>query len=136
MRIVRSYTNVWKVEKMFYGVNDWHLPRPVPMMAVAWGGIFFVLSLLLNGIPPFIFRNQILMNHVALPVFFAWLMNKARFDGKTPVGFLRSVCIYFLSPRAVVRGKEAKVQDIRYEGILITVGKWNERGDMVAEISN
>lgn len=123
MRIVRSYTNVWKVEKMCYGINDWHLPRPVPMATVGWVGAFWVLSLFLKGIPPFIFTENVLMNHIALPVFFAWLASKAKFDGKTPHGFFRSVFRYAKRPHGIVRGKAVRLRDMGYTDRLITVGK-------------
>lgn len=137
MRIVRSYTNIWKVEKIFYGVNDLHLPRPVPMSTAVWFGFFLMASILLKGIPPFVFTDHVLMNHAALPILFTWLMGKMKLDGKTPQGFVKSVIFYMASPRTVVRGKEARVQDIRYTDILITVGKSIEKeGKRIAAVSD
>lgn len=130
MRVVRSYTNVWKIEKVLYGINDFHLPRPVLMSNVIWAGFFFILSLLLKGFPPFLFTDSLLTNHIALPVALAWLMSRMRFDGKAPFGFVRSVLCYWMSPRMTVRGKEIRLCEIPYREIRITIGKrkGGERG--------
>ena len=124
---IRSYTNVWKIERMLYGVNDYHLPRPVRYSTVVWFAVGFLLSFWMAGIPPFIFDSP-LMDHFGIPGVFAWGMGKLKIDGKNPVGVLRSVCRYLLHPRIMVRGKAVRLEDAEYREILITVGRRRELG--------
>lgn len=132
MKEIRSYTNVWKVERMFYGVNDWRLPRPVPQSGVIWTAAFFVLSLIMNGIPPFIFTDSMLTNHIGIPILFAWLMGKLKLDGKSALGVVISVGRFFLRPRVMVRGKAVRMHDIEYPEIILTFGRKREREEMMA----
>lgn len=64
-----------------------------------------------------------LMNHVALPAVFAWLMGKVRLDGRNPAKVFAAAVRYFLRPRVVVRGKEAELEDMEYANVLVTIGR-------------
>lgn len=124
---IRSYTNVWKIERMLYGVNDYRLPRPVRYSTAIYFVTGFLLSFWLAGIPPFIFESS-LMDHFGIPGVFAWLMGKLKIDGKNPVSVLLSVCRYLIRPRVMVRGKAVRMEDAEYRDILITVGRRRELG--------
>ena len=124
---IRSYTNVWKIERMLYGVNDYHLPRPIPYSTVIWFAVGFLLSFQLAGIPPFIFGSP-LVDHIGIPGLLAWLMGKLKVDGKNPIGVILSVCRYLIRPRVMVRGKAVRMEDVEYRDLLITVGRRRELG--------
>lgn len=124
---IRSYTNVWKIERMLYGVNDYRLPRPVRYSTAIYFVTGFLLSFWLAGIPPFIFESP-MMDHFGIPGVFAWLMGKLKIDGKNPVSVLLSVCRYLIRPRVMVRGKAVRMEDAEYRDILITVGRRRELG--------
>lgn len=121
MKEIKTYTNIWKVERTFYSFSDLRLPRPVSMTAVFWFLAVFFLSLIMDGIPPFVF-DGVLVNNVAIPIFVAWFMNKKTFDGKKPYSFVRSVVSYYFMPKLHVRGKHIQVRDAGYTPY-ITVGK-------------
>lgn len=121
MKEIKTYTNIWKVERTFYSFSDLRLPRPVSMTAVFWFLAVFFLSLIMDGIPPFVF-DGVLVNNVAIPIFVAWFMNKKTFDGKKPYSFVRSVVSYYFMPKLHVRGKHIQVRDAGYTPH-ITVGK-------------
>lgn len=119
---IRSYTNVWKVERMLYAINDYHLPRPVPYSTALWFGSAFFASFVLAGFPPFLFESGA-MNHFGIPGVFAWIMGKLKIDGKNPLGVVVSLLRYTLRPQATVRGKEAEIKDREYRDIWITIGR-------------
>ncbi len=64
-----------------------------------------------------------LMNHVAIPAVFAWIMGKVRLDGRNPARVLLAVVRYFLRPHVVVRGQEVRMEDMEYKDIFITIGR-------------
>lgn len=129
---IRSYTNVWKVERMLYGVYDWHLPRPVPYSTALWFGGAFLASFYLAGIPPFVFGSG-LMNHFGIPGVAAWLMGRLKVDGKNPPGVMVSLARYALRPRASVRGKRAETKDREYRDILITIGRRRQKDEEISD---
>lgn len=129
---IRSYTNVWKVERMLYGINDYHLPRPVPYSTALLFGGAFLASFYLAGIPPFIFESGA-MNHFGIPGVFAWAMGKLKVDGKNPFGVLLSLVRYALRPQATVRGKEAEIKDREYRDICITIGRRRQTNEEISD---
>jgi hypothetical protein len=44
---IKAYTNIWRVEKVFYKINDFKLPRPITFSQGMWflGGFLFMLFL-------------------------------------------------------------------------------------------
>lgn len=127
MKIIKNYSNVWNSERMIYALNDLVLPRPVSMTQIFWILFFFLLSLFLKGIPPFIFQDSILMNHVAIPMFLAWFVSRKRLDGKRPYNYLKSYILYLVTPRTYTRGKPVVFNDRAYRNTVITIGKKRER---------
>lgn len=121
MKEVKTYTNIWRVERTFYAFNDIRLPRPVSVTFIFWFLAVFFLSLVMDGIPPFVF-DGVLVNNIAIPIFAAWFMNKKTFDGKKPYSFVKSAVSYFFMPKLSVRGKHVEIADCGYTAC-ITVGK-------------
>lgn len=119
---VRTYTNVWRAERLIYTIGDFRLPRPVKMsQVIVFMGIFF-LSFLMKGFPPFIFQGAI-MDHIAIPAFTAYVLGRRAFDGKRPLSFLRSCAFYFFKHRAHVMGREYRPQEMAYRGQIIMIGR-------------
>lgn len=137
MKVVRSYSNIWRVEKIIYGWEDIRLPRPVPLSTAVWAVLFFLLSLVMKGIPPFIF-DGFLVNNFFLPCVFAYGMGKMKFEDKSPLGYFRSVVLYLCRPKTYVRGKYVRCGDfIVYDGVQITVGKEEQTvGDIEKGVSD
>lgn len=119
---VRTYTNVWRAERLIYTIGDFRLPRPVKMsQVIVFMGIFF-LSFLMKGFPPFIFQGAI-MDHIAIPAFTAYVLGRRAFDGKRPLSFLRSCAFYFFKHRAHVMGREYRPQEVAYRSQHIMIGR-------------
>lgn len=121
MKIIRSYTNVWDVERMIYGVRDFHLPRPVRMSSFVVFVVLLLLSLKFRGFPPFAFTDSVLMNHIGVPFLITWLFGKMDFDGKELPGVFRSFALWLIRPRAVVRGKPVRMRDLYYKDVWVTI---------------
>lgn len=129
MKIIRSYTNVWDVERMIYGVRDFHLPRPVRMSSFVVFVALLLLSLRLKGFPPFIFTDSVLMNHIGVPFLIAWLLGRMDFDGKKLPGIFRSLTLWLIRPRAVVRGKPVRMRDLYYKDVWVTIVRQGKEDD-------
>lgn len=127
---IKSYSNVWKTEKVLYAINDLILPRPVTVSQILWALAFFLLSVILNGIPPFVFQDSMLMNHIAIPAVLAWFMGKRSFDGKRPDSFIRSYVKYLIRPKVWSKGRYVDLSDIKYQDIWITAGMKRNTGRM------
>lgn len=96
---LKTYTNLWNVEKRLYKFYDINLPYPVSVKQV---GIF------IGTVIPWIFLMNILSipfsppwNAVwILPPFaIAWYANKPVAEGKTLIDFIGSQIVFFFSPR-------------------------------------
>lgn len=110
MKKVKSYSNIWKLEKVLYSVEDIRLPFPVTYSQMAWflGSLFFVIFF--ANVPPFAFISSPLIKYVAFPIGVAWFMSQKAFDGKKPYRFLASVLTYYLSPKVTYGGKPVKLK--------------------------
>lgn len=88
---IKTYTNMWNVEKKLYNVGDIKLPFPIAFKAlglfvvffVPWLGLFFFL-----GIP---FTQQTHFFWWLPPAVLTWLGNKPIFEGKSIIQFARSM---------------------------------------------
>lgn len=134
MKTIRNYSNIWKTEGVVYRIQDITLPRPVMMSQFVWFAAFFIASLFLKGLPPFLFTDSVLMNHVAIPAFLAWMISRKSFDGRKPYSFFRSYILYMARPKSSVRGKAVEMRNRNYRNMLLTVGKGRQetkekRGD-------
>ncbi|EOI55473.1 conjugal transfer protein [Enterococcus gilvus] len=112
MKIIKSYTSIWNVEKVIYAINDLKLPFPITFNQMTW----FILSLftviLLSNVPPLSFIDGALLKYLGIPGFIAWFMSQKSFDGKKPVGFLRSIYRYYSKPK--VTFNEKKVEEKQF----------------------
>lgn len=121
LKKIRSYTNIWSVEKVIYAINDFKLPFPVTFNQMAWFVISLFLVILFGELPPLNLIDGALLKYVGIPVAITFFMNKKTFDGKKPVGFLKSVCTYFLRPKVTYAGKLVKPKKQTLDTIITTV---------------
>ena len=115
MKKIKSYTSIWAVEKVIYAINDFHLPFPVTFNQMAW----FVLSLLFvivfAHVPPLSVIEGAFLKYFGIPVAITWFMSQKTFDGKKPLGFLRSFISYHLRFKVTFAGKKVKEQKKRWD---------------------
>lgn len=105
MKKIKSYSNIWTVEKVIYAVNDLKLPFPVTLSQMAFFVCFVLGMVVLGNMPPLMFVENVLLKYLVIPVGLTVLMSKKTFDGKKPLGFLRSVICYFFRPKCTYAGK-------------------------------
>lgn len=121
MKKIRSYTNIWSVEKVIYAINDFKLPFPVTFNQMAWFVISLLLVILFGELPPLNLIDGAFLKYFGIPIAITFFMNKKSFDGKKPVGFLKSVCTYFLRPKITYAEKPVKVKKQTFDTAITTV---------------
>lgn len=109
MKKVRSYTSIWNVEKVIYAINDLKLPFPITFNQMTWFVLSLFLVIFLSNVPPLSLINGALLKYLGIPGFIAWFMSQKSFDGKKPVGFIRSIYRYYSQPK--VTYSEKKVEE-------------------------
>lgn len=109
MKKVRSYTSIWNVEKVIYAINDLKLPFPITFNQMTWFVLSLFLVIFLSNVPPLSLINGALLKYLGIPGFIAWFMSQKSFDGKKPVGFIRSIYRYYSRPK--VTYSEKKVEE-------------------------
>lgn len=110
MKKVKSFTNIWSVEKVLYSINDFKLPFPVTFSQMAWFVATEFLVIMLADIPPISMIQNVLIKYICLPAGVTWFMSQKAFDGKKPYRFLKSVFSYYLQPRVTYAGKVVKLK--------------------------
>lgn len=79
---IKTYTDLWSMEKKLYSVYDLALPAPVSLRAVGifigvslpWMGMLALLTVPLSPLG--------LILYISAPVLIAWLGSKPFFEGK------------------------------------------------------
>ncbi|NQQ32539.1 conjugal transfer protein [Streptococcus suis] len=105
MKKIRSYTNIWSVEKVLYSINDFKLPFPITFTQMTWFVVSVFAVILLGNLPPLSFINGAFLKYFGIPVVLTWFMSQKTFDGKKPYGFLKSVISFWFRPKLTYAGK-------------------------------
>ena len=107
MKRLKSYTSIWKVEKVLYGIQDVTLPFPLTFSQMAWlAGSLLAVIFIFDGLPPLCYTDNFLIKYVVIPAGITWFMSKRTFDGKKPYSFLKSALLYMVRPRLTYAGKK------------------------------
>ena len=99
MRRVRSFTGIWRVQKILYAVGDTRLPFPLPFAWIAWFVVTLVVMLLAGGFLSGLWRYGV------IPAGVATIMGRMTFEGKRPDRFLKSVISHSLRGKLTFAGK-------------------------------
>uniref|UniRef100_UPI00403FA7B7 conjugal transfer protein n=1 Tax=Candidatus Enterococcus willemsii TaxID=1857215 RepID=UPI00403FA7B7 len=105
MKKLKSYTNIWSVEKVIYAINDFKLPFPVTFSQMAWFICSLFTVILLGDIPPLSLIDGALLKYVGIPIGLTWFMSQKTFDGKKPYRFIQTTITYFFRPKVTYVGK-------------------------------
>ena len=87
MKKIKSYTSIWRVEKVIYAINDFQLPFPLTFSQMAW----FVV-ILFGELPPFSLIDGAFLKYFGIPVAFTWFVSQKTFDGKKPFWIPKVLC--------------------------------------------
>lgn len=113
---LKSYTNIWKVEKVLYGISDIKLPFALTFSQLGWlVGTELLVIFILKKIPPLCYSDNILFKYVVLPVGVMWFMSKKTFDGKKPYSFVKSVMSYICRPKVTYAGKKVNFEKHKFD---------------------
>jgi len=102
MRRVRSFTGIWRVQKILYAVGDTRLPFPLPFAWIAWFVVTLVIMLMLGGFLSGLWRYGV------IPAGVATVMGRLTFEGKRPDRFLTSVIAHALGTRLTFAGRQVR----------------------------
>lgn len=100
---IKTYTRIWKSQKILYAFQDIILPFPVPLLGA---GIFLVAFLPIAGIAYGVIGLPITNLTVALftvgfPALLAWGANKPIWEDKNLFEYLSSQVNYLMSPKVL-----------------------------------
>lgn len=130
MKKVRSYTSIWSVEKVLYAINDLQLPFPITFTQMKWFIVSLFAVMLLGDLPPLSFIDGAFLKYVGIPAGLTWFMSQKTFDNKKPMGFLRSVINYSITPKLTYAGKPVKSQKEKQTAAVTYVWRYhNEISD-------
>ena len=116
MKKFKSYTSIWRVEKVIYAINDFQLPFPLTFSQMAW----FVV-ILFGELPPFSLIDGAFLKYFGIPVAFTWFVTQKTFDGKKPFGFLKSCVSFLLRPKVTYAGKAVRLKKETFNPVITTV---------------
>lgn len=108
MKKIKSYTNIWNVEKVLYSINDLKMPIPLTFTQIVWAVSSLLFVIMFGNVPPLCFVKGELLKYIGIPAFITWFMSKKTFDGKKPYNFLKSVVAYYMRPRLTYAGKKVQ----------------------------
>lgn len=92
-KILRSYSKVWKIERVFYQFGEWNLPNPIALNTVIYFTVFFFLMFFLSKIQ-IIGNISGIYRYAVIPGVLAWTCNNKMLDGKNPLGFIKSILMH------------------------------------------
>ena len=130
MKKVRSYTSIWSVEKVLYAINDLQLPFPITFTQMTWFIVSLFAVMLLGDLPPLSLIDGAFLKYVGIPAGLTWFISQKTFDNKKPMGFLRSVLNYPITPKLTYAGKPVKSQKEKQTAAVTYVWRYHN------EISN
>ena len=115
MKKIKSYTSIWAVEKVIYAINDFQLPFPVTFNQMAWFVLTLFIIIVLGNLPPLSLINGALLKYLGIPAGIAWFMSQKSFDGKKPIGFIKSIYRYFTSPKITFNQKKVEDKSVVFQ---------------------
>ncbi|HHA4378906.1 TPA: conjugal transfer protein [Enterococcus faecium] len=115
MKKIRSYTSIWNVEKVIYAINDLKLPFPITFSQMTWFILTLFFVIFFAKLPPLMWIDGALLKYLGIPGFVVWFMSQKSFDGKKPVGFVRSIFRYYTLPKITYAEKKVNKQTVTFQ---------------------
>lgn len=115
MKKIRSYTSIWNVEKVIYAINDLKLPFPVSFNQMVWFVLTLFIVIVLGNLPPLSLINGAFLKYLGIPAGVAWFMSQKSFDGKKPIGFIKSIYRYFTSSKITFNQKKVEDKSVVFQ---------------------
>lgn len=109
MKKMKSYTDIWNVEKVLYAINDFQLPFPVTFTQIIWFVITEFLIILCGDLPPLSVIEGAFLKYFGIPIAVTWFMSQKTFDGKKPYSFFKSQLSYHIRSKITYAGKAVRL---------------------------
>lgn len=126
---IKVFTKVWNVEKLVYRINDINLPFVVSTSQIKYFITSFMFFLIFGKLPIISLVSNSVFNKIGLSVLIALGLSKLKFDGKSPISFLKSVITYFNRGRLTTKGKKVKVQKYTFNKTITVVRRLDHVSD-------
>ena len=126
---IKVFTKVWNVEKLVYRINDINLPFVVSTSQIKYFITSFMFFLIFGKLPIISLVSNSVFNKIGLSVLIALGLSKLKFDGKSPISFLKSVITYFNRGRLTTKGKKVKVQKYTFNKTITVVRRVDHVSD-------
>ena len=126
---IKVFTKVWNVEKLVYRINDINLPFVVSTSQIKYFITSFMLFLIFGKLPIISLVSNSVFNKIGLSILIALGLSKLKFDGKSPISFLKSVITYFNRGRLTTKGKKVKVQKYTFNKTITVVRRLDHVSD-------
>lgn len=110
---IKSYTSLWRVDRVIYALGDVSLPVPMTSWQIAWFVGSFMAVLIFGSVFPLSLISNTLVKNIAIPILVTWFMCAKSFDGKKPYSYLRSIVRYTLRPKETFCGKAVKYRKVK-----------------------
>ena len=126
---IKVFTKVWNVEKLVYRINDINLPFVVSTSQIKYFITSFMFFLIFGKLPIISLVSNSVFNKIGLSVLIALGLSKLKFDGKSPISFLKSVITYFNRGRLTTKEKKVKVQKYTFNKTITVVRRLDHVSD-------
>lgn len=114
---LRSYSNIWRVEKVLEHLNGLKIPSTHIEYFLYYIGCLAVEGMILFIIPPL--REMSVVLIFGIPYGIATFLKKVKLDGKNPIKFFGSLLKYAFSPKSYVRFKPCSIdKSATFDGML------------------
>lgn len=109
---IKSYSSVWRVEKILHAISDYKLPFPITFFQMGCFSVTLILVILWKDSPPLnlMGSDMFLVKFLGIPFGVTWFLSKKTFDGKKPLNFLITVFLYIFRPKTTFGGKAVRFQ--------------------------
>ncbi|MFS7255124.1 TcpE family conjugal transfer membrane protein [Carnobacterium divergens] len=128
---IKVFTKVWNVEKLVYRINDINLPFVVSTSQIKYFITSFMFFLIFGKLPIISLVSNSVFNKIGLSILIALGLSKLKFDGKSPISFLKSVITYFNRGRLTTKGKKVKVQKYTFNKTITVVRRLDHVSDRI-----
>lgn len=112
---IKSYTSIWRVDRVLYAISDMPLPFPMTGHQIGWFVGTFMIMLLFGGVLPLPLMDNIIVRYIVIPVFVTWFMNQKSFGGKRPYKYIQGIVWYILRPKETFAGKAVRYRKVCFK---------------------
>ncbi|MGF7105691.1 hypothetical protein M2151_001154 [Lachnospiraceae bacterium PH1-22] len=121
MKKVKSYSKIWNIQKVIYGISDFKLPFPLTIEQMGWLVLSLFFVIIFGKYPPLSWLEGALLKYFGIPIGITWFMSGKTFDGKKPIGFIRSAIMYFVRHKLTFAGNPIKLEKEKVKDTITSV---------------